>query len=43
MADKISMDPEYVKSALAAEVVSIPDKFGYKEGQVDPGFAGSIR
>ena len=42
MADKISRLPDDVKSALAAEVVSIPDKFGYKEGQVDPGFAAPL-
>lgn len=42
MAEKITRLPDDVKSALAAEVVSIPDKFGYSEGQVDPGFASAL-
>ena len=42
MADNISKLPQETKDALSSDILNFPQKYGYEEGQVDPGFASAL-
>ena len=42
MSENIAKLPQDTKDALASDIINFPQKYGYKDGQIDPGFASAL-